>query len=248
MIKRSSDKKKMGLFDKESISSAFGKAKKMADKAAEVAKTGIDQTKNVVNEKVEQHKQNKQPQAGGLIRYEVTYLGGHPNFQLGKKKSPYILLDVMPDRFSFLPELQSEDWFTGFDISYDSILELHIEKRTITTAEILLGAGDNANQEQENVICIVFKAETGQELTVRVEMLTGLTIFNQAKKCRELMALLRQHGILQKIEQKKITNNSPNNIGNDVLSQIERLASLRDAGILTEEEFRDKKKALLEKI
>lgn len=238
----------MGLFDKESISGALGKAKEMADKATEVAKTGINQTKTMVNGKVEQHKQNKQPQDGGLIRYEVTYIGGHPDFQLGKKKSPYILLDVMPDRFSFLSQPQSENWFTGFEILFDSILELHIEKRTITTTEILLGAGDSANQEQENVICIIFQEETGQELTVRVEMLTGFTIFNQAKKCRELMDLLRQHGILQRIEQKKNTSNSPNNAETDILSQIEKLASLKNAGILTEEEFQEKKKALLAKI
>lgn len=238
----------MGLFDKESITDALGKAKKMADKATQAAKTGMEQTKTLVSEKVEQSKQNKLPQEGGLIRYEVVYRGGHPDFQLGKKKSPYILLDIMPDRFSFLPQSLSADWFTGFDIAYDTVLDLHIEKRTITTAEILLGAGDSANQEQENVICIIFKAETGQELTIRAEMLTGGTIFNQAKKSRELMDLLRQHGILQKIKQKKNINNSQNNDGADVLSKIEKLASLKESGILTEEEFQEKKKALLEKI
>ena len=198
----------MGLFDKESIADAFGKAKKMADKATQAAKTGMEQTKTLVSEKVEQSKQNKLPQEGGLIRYEVVYRGGHPDFQLEK-----ILLDIMPDRLSFLPESLSADCFTGFDISYDTVLDLHIEKSTITTPEILLGAGDNANQEQENVVCIIFKAETGQELTIRVEMLSGGTIFNQAQKCRELMDLLRQHGILQKIKQNEVE---------DGLSKIEK--------------------------
>ncbi len=62
------------------------------------------------------------------------------------------------------------------------------------------------------------------------------------------MDLLRQHGILQRIEQKKNANNSPNTGETDVLSQIEKLALLKNAGILTEEEFQDKKKALLAKI
>lgn len=79
-------------------------------------------------------------------------------------------------------------------------------------------------------------------------MLTGFTIFNQAKKCREFIDLLRQHGILQRIEQKRNVNNSQGNSGSDILTQIEKLASLKDAGILTEEEFQDKKTALLEKI
>lgn len=92
----------MALFDKDSISGALGKVKGLTGKAAEAAKTGIDQTKTLVSEKMEQSKQNKLPQEGGLIRYEVIYKGGHPDFQLEKKKSPYILLDIMPDRFSFL--------------------------------------------------------------------------------------------------------------------------------------------------
>ncbi|MCI8291963.1 MAG: hypothetical protein HFH53_00295 [Hespellia sp.] len=79
-------------------------------------------------------------------------------------------------------------------------------------------------------------------------MLTGFTIYRQAEKCREFIALLRQHGILQRLEQKKDADSSGGNGGSDILSQIEKLASLRDAGILTDEEFQDKKKALLSKI
>lgn len=41
----------MALFDKDSISGALGKAKGLAGKASEAAKTGIDQTKTLVNEK-----------------------------------------------------------------------------------------------------------------------------------------------------------------------------------------------------
>ena len=94
----------MALFGKESISGALGKAKELAGKATEAAKTGLDQTKTLVNEKIEESKQKKLPQEGGLIRYEVLYKGGHPDFQLDKKKKPYILLDIMPERFSFLPD------------------------------------------------------------------------------------------------------------------------------------------------
>ena len=40
---------------------------------------------------------------------------------------------------------------------------------------------------------------------------------------------------------------TPNN-ENDIVNQIKRLAQLKEEGILTEEEFSDKKKTLLEKI
>ena len=44
----------MALFGKESISGALGKAKELAGKATEAAKTGLDQTKTLVNEKIEE--------------------------------------------------------------------------------------------------------------------------------------------------------------------------------------------------
>ena len=58
-------------------------------------------------------------------------------------------------------------------------------------------------------------------------MLTGTTIFNQAAKCKELMELLRRE---------------------DVLAQVEKLAKLKEAGVLSEEEFNAKKAVLLEKL
>lgn len=58
-------------------------------------------------------------------------------------------------------------------------------------------------------------------------MLTGTTIFNQAAKCKELMDLLRRE---------------------DVLAQVEKLAKLKEAGVLSEEEFNAKKAVLLEKL
>ena len=195
-----------------------------------------------------ENKELKQALEGALARYEVTYVSGLPQYPKVKMGSASIGLNVMENHFSFRKTGNSKDWFSDFDISYDSIMELYIEKRTITTAEVLLGGGNDANQEQENVICIIFKADTGEELTLRVEMLTGFTIYRQAEKCREFIALLRQHGILQRLEQKKNINNGSGSNNSDILTQIEKLASLKDAGILTDEEFQEKKKSLLAKI
>lgn len=238
----------MALFDKNSLSGALGKAKGLAGKAVEAAKTGIDQTKTLVNEKVEQSKQNKLPQEGGLFRYEVMYKGGHPDFQLEKKKSPYILLDVMPDRFSFLAKTQSEDWFTGFEIPYNKVISLDIVERVISNAEMLLSSSsNNSDLRQKNVIEIKYLDENNEEYVVRNEMITGFSVMGQAKVCQEMLDLLRTKGIMKQFHDTENSNGKSSDKG-DILSQIEKLAKLKDQGILTEEEFTAKKTVLLAKL
>lgn len=239
----------MGLFKKESLSSALGKAKEFADKATEVAKTGIEQTKTVVNEKVEQSKQKKLPQEGGLIRYEVVYKGGHPDFQLGKKKSPYILLDIMPDRFSFLAQPLSEGWFTGFDIPYNRVISLEIVERVITNAEVLMSSSsNNSDLKQKNVIEIKYLDKNNDEYVVRNEMLTGFTVMGQARVCQEMLDLLRTKGVMKQFGGTENAHSGNASTGDDIFSQIEKLAKLKEHGILTDEEFSAKKALLLDKL
>ena len=198
---------------------------------------------------MEQSKQNKLPQEGGLIRYEVIYKGDHPDFQLEKKKSSYILLDIMPDRFSFLAKPQSEDWFTGFEIPYNRIISLEIVERVISNAEMLLSSGsNNSDLRQKNVIEIKYLDEVGDEYVVRNEMLTGTTVMGQAKICQEMIDLLRTKGIMKQFKGTENSHSANASGGDDVLSQIEKLAKLKEQGILTEEEFANKKAALLEQL
>lgn len=198
---------------------------------------------------MEQSKQNKLPQEGGLIRYEVIYKGDHPDFQLEKKKSSYILLDIMPDRFSFLAKPQSEDWFTGFEIPYNRIISLEIVERVISNAEMLLSSGsNNSDLRQKNVIEIKYLDEVGDEYVVRNEILTGTTVMGQAKVCQEMIDLLRTKGIMKQFKGTENSHSANASGGDDVLSQIEKLAKLKEQGILTEEEFANKKAALLEQL
>ena len=198
---------------------------------------------------MEQSKQNKLPQEGGLIRYEVIYKGDHPDFQLEKKKSSYILLDIMPDRFSFLAKPQSEDWFTGFEIPYNRIISLEIVERVISNAEMLLSSGsNNSDLRQKNVIEIKYLDEVGDEYVVRNEMLTGTTVMGQAKVCQEMIDLLRTKGIMKQFKGTENSHSANASGGDDVLSQIEKLAKLQEQGILTEEEFANKNAALLEQL
>ena len=187
-------------------------------------------------------KELAQPLEEAIKRYTVAYIGGIPAYP--KKKSGFIGMNIMPDHFAFRPTIGTKDWFNDYDIPYHQISELTIEKRTISTEEILLGAGDNANQQQENVICIFYTDAEGQKLTLRIEMMTGINIYQQAATCRELMALLRQHNITEQFQNTKKETSSEN----DIFAQLEKLDRLKTMGILTEEEFNEKKKVLLEKI
>ena len=235
--------------EEQQLSEKMDKAKELANKATEATKTGIEQTKTTINEKREKSKQSKLPQEGGLIRYEVTYIGGHPNFQLGKKKRPFILLDIMPDRFSFLAKPQSEDWFTGFEIPYNKVISLDIVERVITNEKMLLSSGkNNSDLKQKNVMEIKYLDENGDEYVVRNEMLTGFTVMGQARVCQEMLDLLRTKGIMKQF--RGTESNKPDNASgsDDILGQIEKLAKLKDQGILTEEEFNQKKSILLEKL
>ena len=220
------------------------KLKETAGSAKDSMKKALGEAKETIKEQKKESNALKQPLEGAYIRYEVTYISGVDS--IPKAKAGAIGLNVMPDRFSFRVTFGTKDWFTDMDIPYDSITDIRIEKRTISTAEVFLGGGNDANQEQENNIVIEYTDEDNKKRTLRTEMLTGVTIFNQAAKCREFMDLLRQKDILELIESKKNTGNNAGGV--DVVAQIEKLAKLKDAGVITEEEFNSKKALLLEKL
>lgn len=155
-------------------------------------------------------------------------------------------MNVMPDGLLFRVTMTTKDWLTNLDIPYSYMTDIRIEKRTISTGEMLLGAGDSANQEQENNIVIEYTTPDDKREILRVEMLTGVTIFNQAAKCREFMDLLKKNKILDLIQKK--AESGSNSGGGDILAQIEKLSKMKESGILSEEEFVQKKEELLAKL
>ena len=245
----------MAFFDKlketansvKEKATTFAEENQLSDKLNEAKNSvtkAFDDAKESIKEQREENDTLKQPLEGSYARYEVTYIGGIDS--LPKPKTGAIGLNVMPTMFSFRITYTSKDWFTDMDIPYDNITDIRIEKRTITTAEILLGGSDNSTQQQENNIVIEYTDSDNNKCTLRTEMLTGVTIFNQAAKCREFMDLLRKKDILERIEAKKNSGKSSGSV--DIIDQIEKLAKLKDAGIISVEEFETKKAALLEKI
>lgn len=245
----------MAFFDKlketagnvKEKATSFAEEKKLGEKFGEAKdsmKKAFGEAKESMKEQKAESDALKQPLEGAIIRYEVTYIGGVDS--IAKAKAGAIGLNVMPDMFSFRYTYGTKDWFPNMDIPYDSITDIRIEKRTISTAEVFLGGGNDANQEQENNIVIEYTDINNKKRTLRTEMLTGVTIFNQAAKCREFMDLLRTNDILEIIESKK--NNGKSAGGPDVLEQLEKLSKLKDSGIISEEEFNQKKAVLLEKL
>ena len=219
---------------------------KMKD-AANSVKESATKAYGEVADEMKAHKEKseelKKPLEGSIARYEFTYQGGLED--IAKPKAGAWGMNIMPDMFSFRVTITTVDWLYDLDIPYDDITDIRIEKRTISTSEMLLGAGNDANQEQENVVVIEYNDKNDRKQTLRVEMLTGATIYNQAAKCKELMDLLRRENILERIQKGKSEAASG---GPDVLAQIEKLSKMKDAGIISEEEFAAKKADLLAKL
>lgn len=244
----------MGIFDK--IKETAGQAKEKASKFAEEkqiaeklgnVKESVKKTYNETASSIKasnaEAKELKKPLEGALERYEFTYISGLDD--IPKAKAGAWGMNVMKDMFSFRVTSGTKSWLYDLDIPYDDITDIRIEKRTISNTEVFLGAGNDPNQQQENVIVIEYNDKDNRKATLRIEMLTGVTIYNQAAKCKELFDLLRRNDILDRLKKSEGGNKSG---GDDVLAQIEKLSKLKEAGVLTEEEFNSKKADLLAKL
>ena len=194
----------------------------------------------------EASKEAKAPIEGAIIRYGVIYLGGL--VQYPQKQSSEIGLNIMPDSF-YLKPTHSATWFEDLVIPYDKVQKFEVVRRQVTGMEIMLSDGDTRSLEQDNNIEITYLTEEGDEVVLRLEMLTGITVSGQAGKCREMLDILRRNKILKQLN-KESTANAPTAApaSVDIVEQIQKLKGLLDAGILTEDEFNTKKTELLAKM
>ena len=252
----------MALFDKLNKETLMEKAKQMSNMASALtqrATSSVTATYNQAQDKLEQKKEqyrlSKLPQDGGIKRYEVNYKGGLPGYpkEGDASRHPVIYMDVMPDRFSFLPKPKSESWFAGIDIPYCRVISLEIVERTVSTAETLVGTlRDNLDFHQKNVLELTYLGEDDEEYVMRSEMVTGVTTMGEARVCLELIDLLRSNKLMKqflgKQEPEALPPAAPMIMANsnaDVISQLKGYKELLDSGIITQEEFDAKKKQLL---
>ena len=242
----------MGFLD--SLKDKASQAGEKAGAAFKDAKQQMSESMSDAKAKMEERKAAsaaaKAPIEGSIARYQVVYLGGFPK-KPNKKLDPTAFgFNIMPDSFIFKPELEARDaWFGDelFTIPYDKVVKFEIVKRQVSTTEFMLSSnGDTKSLEQENNIQITHLDDEGNELMTRVEMLTGVTVYGQAEKCRELMDLLREKKILGKLN--KDSSKPAAAPANDPLAQLQKLNQLKEAGILSEEEFNAKKSELRSKI
>lgn len=190
---------------------------------------------------------SKKEELEDLIKtYDVIYLGGLPD--LPKAKAAKIVFNLFKSNFELLPTFASKTWFTGFSIPYNKVVDFKIVQRQIGTMEGLLGGLNSSQLNQLNNIHIRYEDESGNEILLRLEMLSGITVMGQAKRCLELEDIIQINHIRKQF---KIANNqsiTQSQVTNDILSQIEKLAELKGKGILTDEEFEKKKTELLSRL
>jgi len=190
--------------------------------------------------------ETKEAEPSLIESYGVVYKGGHPDYP--KEKGGKIHFKVFNDRFELLATMGTKRWFSGLVIPYRSISSLEIVERQVGTVEGLLGGLNSRQLNQANNIHISYQADDGQEVLLRLEMLSGVTVMGQAKKCLEFMDRLRTHRIFEKFRGKRDKQTEGHNVVEDIPTQLEKLAALRDRGILTAEEFARKKTELLSRM
>ncbi len=186
----------------------------------------------------QQKKELKLLEKEAICSYSVLYLRGldeHP------KRLFNIKMLVFDDRLLFKDDLGKQRF--NLTIPYTNIFDIHSEKRKVgsITGLISLGAGGGRRDfETENNFIIRYEDYQNQEQKIRFEMVTGITIFGQAQKVEEFLSRIENF-------QSKFVNftEAAKKEETDTATQIEKLASLYKKGILTKEEFEQKKKELL---
>ena len=103
-------------------------------------------------------------------------------------------------------------------------------------------SSNSQNLAVDNNIEITYLDSNQEELTLRLEMLTGFSVDGQAVKCKEMLDILKQHKILKML---KKDSSSPAVVADDIPTKIKKLNELKEAGLLSEEEFQKKKAELL---
>ena len=186
----------------------------------------------------------KEKPQGIICEYGVVYKGGHPDYL--QDKIGEIDFFICEDRFELQPTLGSKKWFNGLNIAFNSISDLKIVQRQVGTMEGILGGLDSRQLNQANNIHITYQIN-GQEIVLRLEMLSGITVMGQAKKCLELEDRLRTNNIRNKFRKVVVTNIN-NSADYNIPDLLEKLSTLHEKGIITKEEFDNKKKELLDKM
>lgn len=174
-----------------------------------------------------------------IAEYKVVYRGGLA--ELPKSKSGGIAFHVWGDRFALEPATGSTRFWTSLTIPYAAIGDLRIVRRQVGAGEALLvSSSGQRNLEQDNNIHIHYTDEGGQQIVLRLEMLTGVSVTGQAKKAAEFNDLLQARGIRAKFQQAAVQPSA-----GSLADELGKLQQLVASGVLTPDEFAAAKARLL---
>jgi hypothetical protein len=129
--------------------------------------------------------------------------------------------------------------WTDLEIPCQSVSAVELADRTVSTFEGIAGGIKSRQLNQKNNIHFSFLRSDGPAL-LRVEMLTGVTVMGQAKKCQEFDDRLWSHQIRERFGMSAVPS-SPHAAQHasvtSAADELAKLAALRDQGILSDDEF-----------
>jgi Short C-terminal domain len=153
--------------------------------------------------------------------------------------------------FRFLADNNvAQKFWTDMEIPYLNVAAVEIADRTVSTFEGIVGGVNSRQLNQKNNINFSFVGPDGPTV-LRVEMLTGVTVMGQAKKCHEFEDRLRSYQIRERFGAGRVTSSADSqgfrgDGGSSLADELAKLASLRDQGILSEYEFETQKNKFLQ--
>ena len=174
-----------------------------------------------------------------IAEYKVNYKGGL--VELPKAKIGGITLQVWGDAFAFDPTVGSKKFWQPLTIPYSAVTEVTTARHQVGTAQSLLSSSaGQRNLEQENNLHFHYVDAAGQRIILRVEMLTGVSVAGQARKCAEFNDVLQAHGIRNQFQQAAVQPG----VGS-LADELGKLQQLLAAGVLSADEFAAAKARLL---
>lgn len=170
-----------GVFDSDKLADAINTTKNATKNITGKVAGSFAESAGEMKKFSEETKKMKQPVEGAIMRYGVTYKGGLARYP--KQQSGEIGLNIMEECFYLKPTIGTNDWFEEMAIPYAKIKSLEIVERKISNTEWLLSSSDSDMKamEQKNNIEIEYEDVDGNEQFIRLEMLTGISIYGQAK-------------------------------------------------------------------
>jgi hypothetical protein len=171
--------------------------------------------------------------------YKVIYKGGLA--ELPKAKHGIIMMQVWGDHFAFEPGSASRKFWQPLAIPYAAVSDVEIAQHQVGTAQSLLTSGSGQrNLEQDNNLHFHYTTTDGRSLTLRMEMLTGVSVAGQARKAAEFNDLLQARGIRTQF---RAAPAQPG--GGSLADELSKLQQLATSGVLTPDEFAAAKARLL---